>query len=211
MSHDLLLYAFLIPEFLAQDGGEIIKNVGAQALSYSLGVLTDRPFEAGKLLPPIIRSAPQAYDFVTQVSGVTRVERVATLAFLFSGIGLLSKTGDPVLNAGAGGFIYLLSQYIDAVAKSGGGGSIPFVVVRPNRRVLRRFSMRQHIECQLAIVAIFVIVNGCLFTVLVFAKKLIQVSKNYRFKQKRRIPKFLMPIKRIKKKKFLRILKCNPT
>jgi len=51
---------------------------------------------------------------------VTRVERIATLAFLLSETGLLSKTGDPVLNAGAGEFIYLLSQYIDAVTKSGG-------------------------------------------------------------------------------------------
>ena len=178
MSRDLLSSAFSIPEFIAQGGGEIIKNVGAQALGYGFGVLTDRPFEAGKLLPPIISSAPQAYDFVSKVTGVTRVERIATLAFLFSGTGLLSKTGDPVLNAGAGGFIYLLSQYIDAVAKSGGGGSIPFVVARPNRG-LRRFSRKQHMQCQLAIVGIFILTTGCVYTIVILTKKLIQGSKNF--------------------------------
>ena len=89
-------------------------------MNYSFSVLIDRPFEAEKLLLPTISSAPQAYDFVNKVTGVTRVDRIATLAFLFNGTGLLSKTGDPVLNVGAGGFIYLLSQYIDAVAKLGG-------------------------------------------------------------------------------------------
>ena len=43
MSRDLVTYAFSIPEFLAQGGGEILINVGAQALGYSFGVLTDRP------------------------------------------------------------------------------------------------------------------------------------------------------------------------
>lgn len=178
MSRDLLTTAFSIPEFLAQGGGEILKNVGAQAVGYGFGVLTDRPFEATKLLPPIISCAPQTYDFVTKVSGVTRVERVAKLAFLFSGTGLLSKTGDPVLNAGAGGFIYLLSQYIDAIAKSGGGGSIRFVVSLPNRR-FRRFTEKQHIQCQLAIVGIFIVTTGCSYVVVVFTKKLIKGSKNF--------------------------------
>lgn len=188
MSRDLLTTAFSIPEFLAQGGGEILKNVGAQALGYGFGVLTDRPFEATKLLPPIISCAPQTYDFVTKVTGVTRVERVAILAFIFSGTGLLSKTGDPVLNAGAGGFIYLLSQYIDTIAKSGGGGFIPFVVSLPNRR-LRKFTKKQHIQCQLAIVGIFILSAGCSYVVIIFTKKLIKkckslksTIKNFRFK-----------------------------
>lgn len=67
MNRDLVTYAFSIPEFLAQGGGEIIKNVGAQALGYGFGVLTDRLFEAIKLLPPISSGAPQAYDFVSNV------------------------------------------------------------------------------------------------------------------------------------------------
>ena len=176
MSRDLLTTAFSIPEFLAQGGGEILKNVGAQALGYGFGVLTDRPFEATKLLPPIISCAPQTYDFVTKVTGVTRVERVATLAFLFSRTGLLSKTGSPVLNAGAGGFIYLLSQYIDTIAKSGGGGSIPFVVALPNRR-FRRFTRKQHIQCQLAIAGIFILTAGCGYVIVFIFKKIFKYLK----------------------------------
>ena len=156
-------------------------------VGYIFSVLTDRPFEAIKLLPPIISCAPQTYDFVTQVTGVTRLERVATLAFLFSGTGLLSKTGDPVLNAGAGGFIYLLSQYIDTIAKSGGGGgSIPFVVALPNKR-FRRFTTKQHIQCQLAIAGIFILATGSGYIIGIFTKKWIKESKsflkNFRFKQ----------------------------
>lgn len=67
MSRDLVTYAFSTTEFLAQGGGEIIKNVGAQALGYGFGVLADRPFKGTKLLLPIISVAPQAYDFVTNV------------------------------------------------------------------------------------------------------------------------------------------------
>ena len=214
VSRDLLAFGFSIPEFIAQSTPEIVKGIGFHTLGYWAGALSERPFTSYNLLPPVITSATQTYDFIANSSiSMPRTDRVAMLATFLSGAGLLTKTADPLTNFGAGSFIYVLFEYIRTLANSGGSGndSIPFVVVRPNRRVLRRFSMRQHIECQLAIVAIFVIVNGCLFTVLVFAKKLIQVSKNYRFKQKRRIPKFLMPIKRIKKKKFLRILKCNPT
>lgn len=45
--------------------------------------------------------------------------------------------GEILKNIGAGGFIYLLSESIDAVAKSGGGGSIPFVVARSNKGLRR--------------------------------------------------------------------------
>lgn len=178
MSRDLISSAFSIPEFIAQGGGEILKNVWAQAVGYGFGVLTDRSFEAVKLLPPIISNAPQAYDFVNKVTGVTRVERVATLAFIFSGTGLLSKTGDPVLNDGAGGFIYLLSQYIDAVSKYSGGSWFLFVVARPNRG-LRIFFRKQHMQCKLAIVSIFILTTGCVYTIVILTKKLIQGSKNF--------------------------------
>lgn len=174
-----------------QNGGEILKNVGAQAVGYGFGVLTDRPFTPIKLLPPAISCFPQAYDFVTQVTGVPRVERVATLAFLLSGTGLLSKNGDPIVNTAAGGFIFVLSQYIDAMAKSGGGGSTPFVVSLPNR-TLKKFSKKQHLQCQLALVGVFILSVGCSYIVIIFTKKLIKrwgtfksTIKNVRFKPRR--------------------------
>ena len=189
ISRDLVTSAFSIPEFLAQGGGEFIKNVGAQALGYGFGVLTERPFEATKLLPPIISSAPQAYDYITKVIGVARVERIATLAFLLSGTGLLTKTGDPVLNAGAGGFIYLLSQYIDTIAKSGGGGSIPFVVALPNKR-FRKFTRKQHIQCQLAITGIFILTTGCGYVIVFIVKKIFRYLKVKLKKFKKNLTKY---------------------
>ena len=42
-------------------------------MGYGFGVLIAWPFEATKLLPSIISCAPQTYDFVTKVIGVTRV------------------------------------------------------------------------------------------------------------------------------------------
>lgn len=195
MSRDLLSYAFSIPEFLAQGGAEIIKNIAAQAVGYSFGVLTDRPFESIKFLPPIIRCAPQTYDFVTQVQGVTRLERASTIAFLFSGTGLLTKTGDPILNMGAGSFIYLLAQYIDTMSKSGGGGSIPFIIVLPNTG-FRRFTIKQHIQCQLAIMTILISILGSPYLIIFVSKKINRLIKiklknsliKYFNKAKRRFP-----------------------
>ncbi len=119
MGREAVVNGFSMLNFLSHP--DILKNIGAQALGYGFGVLTNRPVEPIKFLPPLISYGPQAYDFVTQVTGATRTERIATLACLLSCTGLLSKTGDPVLNAGAGSFIFLLAEYVEAVAKSGGG------------------------------------------------------------------------------------------
>lgn len=181
LNSNLFTDAFSIPQFLT--------NVAAQGLGYGFGVLTERPIDAAKLLPPIISYAPQTYEFINSVTGATRNERVATLAFLLSGTGLLSKTGDPVVNAGAGGFIYLLAQYIEALGSSGSGGSTPFAVFHPNRK-LRRFSRKEHLKCQLAIVGVLIITTGCSYVVVVFTKKLMKGSKKF-FKKSIRIIKNL--------------------
>jgi len=168
MGREALVTSFSILDFLSHP--DIVKNVGAQVLGYGFGVLTNRPIEPIKLLPPIISYGPQAYDFVTQVAGGARTQRIATLACLLSGTGLLSKTGDPVLNASAGGFIYLLAEYVEAVAKSGGGGNVPFIMARSNRS-FRRFTTKQQVQCQLAITGILIITVGCSYVIVFIAKK----------------------------------------
>jgi hypothetical protein len=169
MGREALVSGFSMLDFLSHP--DILKNVGAQALGYGFGVLTNRPIEPIKLLPPLISYGPAACDFITQVTGATRAERIATLAFLFSGTGLLSKTGDPVLNAGAGSFIFLLAEYVEAMSKSGGGGGggVPFIMARPNRS-LRRFTNKQHLQCQLAITGILIITVGCAYVTIFIAK-----------------------------------------
>ena len=80
---------------------------------------------------------------------------------------MLARTGDPVINAGAGSFIYLLAQYISSV--SGGGGPTPFIIARPTRK-LRRFTTKQHVQCQLAIA-------GGSYIIVLIAKKVRKFCK----------------------------------
>lgn len=154
-----------------------VKNCEAQFLGYGFGVLTERPIDPIKLLPPIISYSAPVYDFIAEVTGATRTERIATIAFLMSGTGILARTGDPVVNAGAGSFIYLLAQYISSVTSgSGGGGPIPFIYARPNRK-LRRFTTKQHVQCQLAIAGILIIAAGGSYIIVLIAKKVRKFCK----------------------------------
>lgn len=200
MGREALVSGFSMLDFLSHP--DILKNIGAQALGYGFGVLTNRPIEPIKLLPPLISYGPQAYDFVTQVTGATRTERIATLACLLSGIGLLSKTGDPVLNAGAGSFIFLLAEYVEAVAKSGGGGNVPFIMARPNRS-FRRFTTKQQMQCQLAITGILIITVGCTYVIILIAKK---VGKFVKVKLKNALTKY----SKIKAKAIIKLFKSKP-
>ena len=183
MGRESLVSGFSMLDFFSDPG--ILKNIGAQALGYGFGVLTNRPIEPIKLLPPLISYGPQAYDFVTQVTGATRTERVATLACLLSGAGFISETGDTVVNAGIGGFIFLLAEYVEAVSKSGGGGNMSFIMAGPNRS-FRRFSTKQHIQCQLAITGIIIITVGCAYVIILIVKK---VGKFVKIKLKNALTK----------------------
>jgi len=175
MGRDVLVSSFSILDFLSQP--DIVKNVGAQALGYGFGVLTSRPIEPTKFLPPLISYGPQAYDFITQVTGATRVERVATLACFLTGFGLLTKTGDPVLNIGAGSFIFLLAEYVEAMANSGGGGgNLPFIMACRNRS-FRRFTIKQQLQCQVAITGILITTIGCGYVIALTAKKVSKFAK----------------------------------
>ena len=168
MGREALVSGFSMLDFLSHP--DILKNIGAEALGYGFEVLINRPIQPIKLLPPLTSYGPQAYDFVTQVTGATRTEKTALLACLLSGTGFLSKIGDPALNAGAGSFIFLLAEYVEAVAKSGSGGNMPFIMARPNRS-FRRFTTKQQMQCQLAITEILIISVGCTYAIILIAKK----------------------------------------
>lgn len=58
-----LINGFLMLDFFLSQ--EILKNISAQALGYGFKILTNRPIEPMKLLPPSISYCPVAYDFVT--------------------------------------------------------------------------------------------------------------------------------------------------
>ena len=200
MGHEAFVSGFSMLDFFSHP--DFLKNVAAQGLGYTFGVLTNRPIEPIKLLPPFISYGPEAYDFITQGTGATRAERIATLAFLLSGTGFLSKTGDPVLNAGAGSFLALLAQYIESVAKSGGGGNIPFIIARPNRS-FRRFTTKEHIQCELAIAGIIIVTVGYTYVIILIAKK---VGKFVKVKLKKALTKF----SKIKAKARIKFFKSKP-
>ena len=200
MGREALVCDFSMLDFLSHP--DTLKNTGAQALGYGFGVLTNRPIEPIKLLPPLISYGPQAYDFISQVTGATRTERIATLACLLSGTGLLSKTGNPVLNAGADSFIFLLAEYVEAVAKSGVGGNMPFIMARPNRS-FRRFTTKQHLQCQLAIIRILIITVGCTYVLILIAKK---VGKFVKVKLKNALTKY----SKIKVKTIIKPFRSKP-
>lgn len=65
-------------------------------------------------------------------------------------------------------------------------------------------------QCQLAIAGIFILTTGCIYSIVSLTKKLIQGSKNFKFKQKHTVPVEWIKIELIKMKKFLRIFKRNP-
>ena len=114
--------SFSIMWVLSHGGEDVLKNAEAQALGYSFGVLSNQPLDPIKFLPPLISYGPDAYDFITQATGSTRIERVLTRGFILSGTSLLRKTGDIILNASAGAFLYLIAQYVESMAKSDCGG-----------------------------------------------------------------------------------------
>ena len=127
---------------------------------------------------------------------------VCFIEHIMDGTGLLSKTGDPVLNAGAGSFIFLLAEYVEAVAKSCGGGNVPFIMARPNRS-FRRFTTKQQMQCQLAITGILIITVGCTYVIILIAKK---VGKFVKVKLKNALTKF----SKIKAKAIIKLFKSKP-
>lgn len=144
MGREALVSGFLTLDFLSYPN--ILKNIGAQALGYSFGILANRPIEPIKILPSLISYGLQAYDFVTQVTGATRAEKTATLSCLLNGTSLVTKTGNFVLNVGAGSFVFFFAKYVEAMAKSGGSGNGLFIISRPNK-IFRRFTTKQHMQC----------------------------------------------------------------
>ena len=122
-----------------------------------------------------------------------------------SSTSLLHKTGDPVLNAGAGSFIFLLAEYVEAVAKSCGGGNVPFIMARPNRS-FRRFTIKQQMQCQLAITGILIITVGCSYVIVLIVKEVCKFVKGKLKKLKNALTKS----SKIKAKEIIKLFKSKP-
>ena len=116
----------------------------------------------------------QAFDYVQAATGVTKAERIATLACLFTGTGLLSQNYDPVVNAGDGSFIFLVGEYVSLIAKNSGAG---FIFPFSDRRRFLKFTFRQERSCQLALTGILIISIAGSWVLVKFCTKVTKFSQ----------------------------------
>ena len=200
MQRELFVQAFGITEFIASGGQEIFKNVCAQAAGYGFGVLSNRPIDPIKFLPPIISYAQPTYDFITQATGVTRAERVAAIALSYAAAGAWAKVGDLPFNAGIGGVIYLMSQFIEDNVNN---SNIPFLLPKTSRKaamIRRHFSTKKLIKAELAVSGVIIVLIGTTWCIIYILKK----SFKYGFKQgsKMKLKKSQNPLKKLNLRKI---------
>ena len=193
----LFVEAFGIADFLVTGGEEVLKNVAAQFAGYAFGVLTDRPVNPAKFLPPIISSAQPTYDYITQVTGVTRAERVAAIALTYAAAGAWAKIGDLSFNGGIGGCIFLLSQFIQDNANN---GNTPFLLPKTSRKsviIRRNFSTKKLIQSELVLTGSIIVFIGTTWCIVYILRK----SFKYGFKRGYKI-KSQNPLKKLNLKKL---------
>lgn len=98
----------------------------------------------------------------------------------------LLKPRNPVPNAAAGSFIFILVEYVASVTTSSGGGILPFIMIHPNR-TFKKFTTKQQIQCQLAIVGVLIVSSGCIYIIVFTARK---VDKLVKAKLKKALTKY---------------------
>ena len=111
-------------------------------------------------------------------------ERVATVAFVFSTAGLLTKTGDIPTNATMGTLIVAFADYMGSVVNS---GNVPFIYKRPK---LINLTFKQHVQMQLLLLGLLVAISGCSIVIIYFTKSLIRRSWLFFKKSIKTIKKF---------------------
>ena len=79
---------------------------------------------------------------------------------------------------------------------------MPFIIARPNRS-FRRFTNKQHLQCQLAITGILIITVGCSYVIVLIAKK---VGKSVKVKLKK-VKNALTKSSKIKAKSIIKLFK----
>ena len=160
--------ALSILDVLSAGGPKLIINTAAQVGGYAFtnlldkSVLVPKTMDVISYLPPIVSKVPETVTFFNQVSGVRRTQRVAATLGFFASSGLAATSEDVILNINLGGFLFLLTKYIAAVAESGSGGPTPYIGCASvtGVRKLSQFTRKEHIQCQLAIAVIGCLVVG---------------------------------------------------
>ena len=184
LARDSVALGFSLANFFANGGKEILINSAAQYGGYIAATAVGNSITP-EILIPVFANSKLATDFLQLSNNLPgQPERVATVAFVFSTAGLLTKTGDIPTNATMGALIAAFADYMGSVVNS---GNVPFVYRRPKRMNL---TFKQHMQMQLLLLGLLVTISGCSIVIIYFTKSLIRRSWLFFKKSIKTIKKF---------------------
>ena len=130
LARESIALGFSLTNFFANGGKEILINSAAQYGGYIAATAVGNSITPAILIP-IFANSKLATDFIQFSNNMPgQSERVATVAFVFSTAGLLTKTGDISTNPTMGALIAAFADYMGSIVNS---GNVPFLYKRPKR------------------------------------------------------------------------------
>lgn len=184
LTRNSVALGFSLANFFANGGKEILINSAAQYGGYIAATAVGNSITP-EILIPVFANSKLAADFLQFSNNMPgQPERVATVAFVFSTAGLLTKTGDIPTNATMGALIAAFADYMGSVVNS---GNVPFGYRRPKRMNL---TFKQHMQMQLLLLGLLVAISGCSIVIIYVTKILIKRSRLFFKKSIKTIKKF---------------------
>ena len=184
LARDSVALGFSLANFFANGGKEILFNSAAQYGGYIAATAVGNSITP-EILIPVFANSKLATDFLQFSNNMPgQPGRVATVAFVFSTAGLLTKTGDIPTNATMGALIAAFADYMSSVTSS---GPTPFIHRIPKRMNL---TFKQHMQMQLLLLGLLVAISGCSIVIIYFTKSLIRRSWLFFKKSIKTIKKF---------------------
>lgn len=183
LGRDAVVTAFSLADFFANGGKQILINSAAQYGGYFAAKTVGNQIDPSILIP-IVANSKLGADFLQASQAMPgHPERVATVAFVFSSAGLITKTTDILTNATMGALIAAFADYMASFVNN--NGPIPFAFMSSRRRLIKR-TFREQIKMEMLLLGLILASLGCFVIVVVFTKnflkKSIKTIKNFRVK-----------------------------
>lgn len=141
-----MVTAFTLADFFANDGKQVLINSAAQYGGYFAAKAVGNTI-VPSILIPIVANSKLGADFLPTSQGMPgHPERVATVAFIFSTAGLITKTADIPTNATMGALIPALADYMGSFVSN--NGPIPFVFISRKRTLIKR-TFKQEVQMEM--------------------------------------------------------------
>ena len=167
-----MVTAFSLADFFANDGKQVLINRAAQYGGYFAAKAAGNTI-VPSILIPIVANSKLGADFLPTSQGMPgHPERVATVAFIFSTAGLITKTADIPTNATMGALI----PADDMGSFVSNNGPIPFVFISRKRTLIKR-TFKQEVQMEMLLLGLILANFGCCVIVVVFTKKWIKGFK----------------------------------